>query len=443
MKKYLVIVLAVMIICANLLAASPALADSNMPTNPFSDIHYQSWAYDAVMYAYQNELFNGISDTEFGPDLSMTRGMLVTVLHRYAGEPAPNGGTAFNDVDPNLWYGTAVQWAAENGIVSGIGDNKFAPEDPITKEQLAAILYRYFEIDPIELLASNATFKDGESISDWAQEALLWATVEGLIIADIDNMLNPKAQATRAEVAFALMKTEHTGNATLYISTRSDAVTNNYTEIGTHTGAPLSFADMVTGVSAELDVVFDITATMQGDDLLLTWGNETQFFSGDPNADYLAWRMMDSLVMTLNKNLQVNNVYFSMENGESFKIIDLQPTLELSADLAYPLSNFFFAHDGAKGEDDMPIDDAALVSEEDKAIALELAWQAATALEHDVVTISFLDEDTANGLPIMRFDARVAENGTLRTYYVYGVTEDGMVYYQDFTQDDIQWVLWQ
>ncbi len=170
---------------------------------PFADVSTSDWFYDDVMFVYENGLFSGTdSSSSFSPNASMTRAMLVTVLYRLEGEPAVTGGSSFSDVRSGSYYEKAVAWAAANGIVTGTGSTAFSPDAKVTREQLAAILYRYAQYKE---LATNAdaklnSFTDAGSVSGYASEALDWAVSEGLING-ASGKLMPKGDATRVQVA--------------------------------------------------------------------------------------------------------------------------------------------------------------------------------------------------------------------------------------------------
>ena len=177
--------------------------------NPFSDVQPNTWYFDGVMYAYGHGLMNGTSADKFSPEDSLTRAMIVTILCRQAKEPDVSALiNPFSDVPAGTWYTEAVKWAAENGIVSGYGNGKFGPNDAVTKEQLAAILYRLQqrgEIIPPDILMDRE-YPDFNSISDYAKGAVTKLTMQG-IFRDIPGVgFNPKANATRAEVAAMLYR---------------------------------------------------------------------------------------------------------------------------------------------------------------------------------------------------------------------------------------------
>ena len=175
---------------------------------PFTDVREGDWFYDAVAYAYTNELFNGTSATTFSPNSTMTRSMLVTVLWRMEGEPTANSANPFADVAAGTWYTDAVVWASSAGIVNGTSAAAFDPDGSVTREQIAAILYRYAKIKGWDIsgASSLSTFLDGPQVSDWAARAVEWAYAEGLITGKDGGRLDPQGQASRAEVATILMR---------------------------------------------------------------------------------------------------------------------------------------------------------------------------------------------------------------------------------------------
>ena len=175
---------------------------------PFSDVTESDWFYDAVTYAYENGLMDGVGTGLFAPNSDTTRAQLVTILHRLAGQPAPSGDSGFSDVETGTWYTDAVAWAAQNGIVNGVSDTQFAPGDDITREQLAVILYRYatYQGYDVSQRADLSGFVDAGTISTYAQEALSWANAQGLVLGFEDDSLRPQGTATRAQIAAVLMR---------------------------------------------------------------------------------------------------------------------------------------------------------------------------------------------------------------------------------------------
>ena len=178
------------------------------PDLPFSDVTESDWFYDAVTYAYENGLMDGVGTGLFAPNSETTRAQLVTILHRLAGQPAPSGDSGFSDVETGTWYTDAVAWAAQNGIVNGVSDTQFAPGDDITREQLAVILYRYatYQGYDVSQQADLSGFVDAGTISTYAQEALSWASAQGLVLGFEDDSLRPQGNASRAQIAAVLMR---------------------------------------------------------------------------------------------------------------------------------------------------------------------------------------------------------------------------------------------
>lgn len=172
---------------------------------PFTDVSTSDWFYDDVAFVYENGLFSGTDSRSFSPNASMTRAMLVTVLYRLEGEPTVTGRSSFTDVRSGAYYEKAVIWAAANGIVTGTGSTSFSPDAKVTREQLAAILYRYAQYRKLDTDASAKlnSFTDADSVSAYASEALGWAVSEGLING-ASGKLMPKGDATRAQVAAIL-----------------------------------------------------------------------------------------------------------------------------------------------------------------------------------------------------------------------------------------------
>ena len=172
---------------------------------PFTDVRESDWFYEDVAFAYENGLFAGTSDTTFSPNASMTRAMLVTVLYRLEGQPAVNGRSGFSDVQYNGYYEDAVTWAADNGIVNGTSTTTFSPNANVTREQMAAILYRYAQHKKYNTAASSGLngFTDHASVSGYAAASLEWAVAEKLVNGSAGKLM-PTGNATRAQVAAIL-----------------------------------------------------------------------------------------------------------------------------------------------------------------------------------------------------------------------------------------------
>ena len=174
--------------------------------NPFTDISEKDWFYGDVMFVYENGLMLGTSKTLFSPHGTVMRGMMATILWRMEGSPVPKGKNSFTDVEAGKWYADAITWTAENGIFAGYGKDKFGPDDPSTREQLAAIFYRYADYKGYDLTVKGDLdkFKDADKITDYAKTAMQWAVGSGLVKGKSGNLLDPQGTATRAEIAAML-----------------------------------------------------------------------------------------------------------------------------------------------------------------------------------------------------------------------------------------------
>ncbi len=154
----------------------------NTGMNPFADVSEKNWFYGDVMFVCENGLMLGTSKVMFSPHGTATRGMMATILWRMEGSPVPKGKNSFTDVEAGKWYADAITWAAENGIFAGYSKDKFGPDDPITREQLAAIFYRYADYKGYDLAVKGNpdTFKDADKITDYAKTAMQWTVGSGL-----------------------------------------------------------------------------------------------------------------------------------------------------------------------------------------------------------------------------------------------------------------------
>ncbi len=176
---------------------------------PFTDVDTDDWYYETVKTAYEKGLIKGISDTKFGADTNVTRGMFVTVLYRMEGEPAVNKSIPFADVNAEDYYSNAISWAEQNNIVAGISDTMFAPNDNITREQMATILFRYATykgMDTVNLAENLGQFTDNSEILEYAISALNWAVGSNVMSGKGNEILDPKGFATRAEAAAVLVR---------------------------------------------------------------------------------------------------------------------------------------------------------------------------------------------------------------------------------------------
>ncbi len=172
----------------------------------FADITKADWFYEAVNTAYKNGLMNGMDAENFGPQFEINRAMFVTVLHRIDGKTATRANIGFTDVQPGVYYEDAVAWAVANKIVEGYGNGVFGSNDAITREQMAAILYRFAQYKGIEVGVSGQTFSDSNNIADWAKTAVDWATGSGILNGMGDGIYAPKSTATRAQGAAVFVR---------------------------------------------------------------------------------------------------------------------------------------------------------------------------------------------------------------------------------------------
>ena len=177
--------------------------------NTFDDVNTNDWYYEAVRFVNENGIFKGINDNTFGADISMNRAMVATVLYRFAGEKKTvNNEMKFNDISREQYYTDAVIWATENGIVNGVAESEFAPQNNVTREQLVAMLYRYVKTTGSisEESMNLSAYDDNTMISDYAREAFGWAVKTGLITGRTTSTLAPQSFVTRAEVATIMMR---------------------------------------------------------------------------------------------------------------------------------------------------------------------------------------------------------------------------------------------
>ncbi len=198
-------VLTLLLICSMLLGMFQSTALAAESASPFKDVKPSDWFYEAVQYAYENDLMSGTGEEKFSPDEVATRGMLVTMLYKMDGSPGASDST-FTDVPSDEWYAEPVAWASENGIVSGYGNGKFGPNDPISREQIATILYQYAQYKEYDLNAVGDVFaySDGDKTSRYAITPLSWAIGKGVISGIGNNLLAPSENAERSHVAAAM-----------------------------------------------------------------------------------------------------------------------------------------------------------------------------------------------------------------------------------------------
>ncbi len=183
-------------------------ADENLDivVNPFTDVSEKDWFYNDAMFVYKNGLMLGTSKTLFSPHGTVTRGMMATILWRMEGSLAPKDENSFTDVEAGMWYADAITWTTANGIFAGYSKDKFGPDDPVTREQLTAIFYRYADYKGYKLTVTGNLdkFEDADKITDYAKTVMQWAVGNGLIKGKSETLLDPQGTATRAEIAAML-----------------------------------------------------------------------------------------------------------------------------------------------------------------------------------------------------------------------------------------------
>lgn len=184
---------------------------NNKSNAVFSDVSENDWFYSPVMSAYENGFMQGVSENEFKPNGNLTRAMFITVMHRISDLTIPQNESPFIDVDSDTWYADAVAWGFENGIISGISKKEFAPNENITREQIATILYRYakykgIDVDTPVKNADLSAYSDVKQISDWATDAVKYCINSKVINGDGTGYILPKNNATRAEMATIIVR---------------------------------------------------------------------------------------------------------------------------------------------------------------------------------------------------------------------------------------------
>ena len=174
--------------------------------NPFKDVKESDWCYDDIMYVYEQGLMVGTKSDTFSPNLSLTRGMMATIIWRMEGSPAPTAAASFRDVPSGIWCADAIAWTAEHSIFLGYGDHSFKPNEQITRQQLVTILYRYTDYLGKDVTASGdlSGFRDTDQLASWAETPMRWAVGTGLIRGKTTTTLAPRSSATRAQVAAIL-----------------------------------------------------------------------------------------------------------------------------------------------------------------------------------------------------------------------------------------------
>lgn len=224
MKKLLASLLTLVIFASTFAAILPITAADPA----FSDVKNSMWSYNSIMYAVKSGYMQGVGGGKFDPARSLTRAMVVTVLWRREGSPAPKAASKFEDVKPGAWYADSVAWAKEEGVVNGISDKKFDPEGLITREQLSTMLFRFSSrcLVSVPERADLTPFSDDEKVSEWADEAMKWAVEAGLIKGTDGNRLAPGGYATREQFAAIIERFD----TTFVLEYNEPVVRSAYTE---------------------------------------------------------------------------------------------------------------------------------------------------------------------------------------------------------------------
>ena len=238
------------------------------------------WFYKSVMFVYENGLMAGTSATTFDPNSNATRAQLAVIFYLMEGSPKVEGKNSFTDVEygpGTAWYYDAVTWAEQSGVVGGYGDGRFGPGDPITREQLAAIFYRYAQYKGYDVTATGSLdrFTDKDKVSEWAKQPLIWAVSSGIVNGTGDNLLSPQGNATRAQIAAMLhrfidkygLKPVATSTGTIWTNQtdkKSPLTGDNSTAGAESTGKAAEMADVSYSQKLTADVASPLTGSSGG-----------------------------------------------------------------------------------------------------------------------------------------------------------------------------------
>lgn len=179
--------------------------ENNVTT--FSDVKQDDWFYSDVMFVFNNKIMTGTSESEFSPNTTLNRAMIITILHRIDGDRSIYEKNIFHDVEKNSWYENAVNWGYKNKIVTGTSENTFTPMDNLTREQLCVMLYNYTKYIGVKTEPADiSSYSDNKTVSEWAKDAVSWAVQEGIVTGKGNNALAPRDSATRAEAATVIRR---------------------------------------------------------------------------------------------------------------------------------------------------------------------------------------------------------------------------------------------
>lgn len=307
-------------------------ASTNITSNPFTDVSESDWFYDSVMYALENDIFSGTGDNTFSPDGNMTRGMYVTVMGRIAGvNPADYiGKQLFADVDPNAYYAPYVAWAYEKKITTGIGNKRFGPNGTVSREQMAVFTVKYFDAYDIAYETKESiltTPKDLNSVSSWAQDAVMLLWKAGLFKGDDAGNFNPKEDATRAEGAAFTMQTNEVVETWREVTNTPDpretVDTTAYTVIfNTNGGSSISPVAIEEG-----RMMFTLPTPKKANAVFMGWYTD---------AGLLGEKF--TTTMPVLSNLTLYAKYMALEGIEESELDDTYALIDQSKNLSFTLT---------------------------------------------------------------------------------------------------------
>lgn len=245
--------LAALLMTAALILSLSFTAFAAVEDTGFSDVDADAWYAEAVLYCREHSLMFGASDTTFAPESNLTRAQLATVLYRIAGSPAVTGTDAFTDTSDGAWYSDAVLWASQQELVSGYGGGLFGPDDPVSREQMTTILWRYAGSPAVE---GTGNYSDAASIASYAAAAVAWASANSIVRPASGGVFSPKDNATRAQVADALMNYDRNVNSSTTSSGGARVLVAYFSGTGTTRGVAENLA---TALGSDVAVLHEIT----------------------------------------------------------------------------------------------------------------------------------------------------------------------------------------
>ena len=351
-RKKVLTTASVLALCVSLTAScvsSNASQVSGKYENPFLDVKDSDWFSADIQYTTEQGLMTGTSDTTFSPNDTTTRGMLVTILWRLDGKSEVHNDNSFKDVENDQYYYDAVSWAVDNAIVSGYSETQFAPNDSMTREQLAAVLYRYANYKQYDISdkVDLSTYKDVDKISGYAVDAFKWANANGIISGTSSDMLEPQGNAQRAQIASILsrfcekyaantendkVKAENASTSTDYTDNKDEPANKNehtHSSGGSSSeniGGTHQAQDEINQAEKPVEIVPNTEPTIMVDSVTVKSGKNVQVIVKIENNPGI-------LGMTLTANYDESFLTLeSVENGEAFNgILDLTTSKDLKS----------------------------------------------------------------------------------------------------------------